>query len=255
MFTDTHTHPNLTSDPEGIVRRAIGAGVDRLIIPGVNIESFNSMNDLFTKFPENIRLAYGIHPSEVQEETEVYALRDVLRSYLKNSPANSLIAIGEIGIDLYHDRTFKEKQLVAFDEQLNLAEEINLPVIIHCREALEETLEVLQGHKSIPAVFHSFGGNATDVERILNAGNYFFGINGIVTFKNSNLRNVISLIPKEKILLETDTPYLAPVPYRGRQNESAYIPLIAKTVSEVLKTSVDEVAMLTRTNSETLFGF
>ena len=251
-FTDTHTHPYYNEDATGFVQRAIDAGVTRMIMPNVDAESIHPMKKLCAQFPDNLRMAMGLHPTEVKENAD-----KVLETVAKELfSGEKYVAVGEIGIDLYWDITFREKQMEIFDMQLNMAEKMNLPVIIHCRNGLDETLEVLGSHKGLSTVFHSFGGTTVDVERILSAGdNNYIGINGIITFKNSSLKDVVPAIPSERLLLETDSPYLAPVPYRGRLNESAYLPYIAKKIAESLKKDVEEVAETTTENSHRLFGF
>lgn len=252
MFTDTHTHPYYSEDADGFIQRALNANVDRMIMPNVDVSSIEPMKELAGKYPENIRMAMGLHPTEVKEngEEELSKILEELES------GTEYAAVGEVGIDLYWDKTFKDLQMKVFNAQLSAAERLNLPVIIHCREGLDETLEVLSAHGNVRAVFHSFGGTRADVERILKLNDrYYFGINGIVTFKNSNLRSVIPSIPKERVLLETDSPYLAPVPYRGKRNESAYLPYIAQTTADCYNMPLEELAALTRQNSIRLFGF
>ncbi len=163
------------------------------------------------------------------------------------------VAVGEVGIDLYWDKTFEAEQMEAFDIQLAAAESFGLPVIIHQREALAQTLEVLSGHKSVRAVFHSFGGSEADVERVRSLGDYYFGINGIVTFKNSGLASVLPHIGLDRILTETDAPYLAPVPYRGKRNESSYIPHIVDKIAASLSAERLDVEAATVANAKTFF--
>lgn len=252
MFTDTHTHPYYNDDAANFVERAIAAQVDRMIMPNVDMASLEPMKTLASKFPDNLRMAIGLHPTEVKENAEQVV--DQLMHEFDSNPV--YVAIGEVGMDLYWDKTFREKQMSVFDRQLFEAEKRGLPVIIHCREALDETLEVLDGHKNIHVVFHSFGGSTSDVERILKGGDdRYFGINGIVTFKNSKLKETLPAIPKERLMLETDSPYLAPVPYRGKPNESAYIPHIAAKIGETLNLTIEEIASLTAENSKRLFSF
>lgn len=247
---DTHSHPYYDTDSALFVEEALKAGVTKIVTPNVDIDSIEPMKRLADAFPQNIFMAMGLHPTEVNDNAEEILER--IMSELKHYPR--YIAIGEIGIDLYWDKTFKDKQMQIFDRQLAEATKADLPVIIHCREALSETLEVLENHKNISAVFHSFGGNATDVERILAQNQrYMFGINGIVTFKNSSLRETIPVIPSENLLLETDSPYLAPVPFRGKTNRSAYLPYIARSVADAKKMSVDDIALLTTNNAKAFF--
>ncbi|MDE5962247.1 MAG: TatD family hydrolase, partial [Duncaniella sp.] len=196
-------------------------------------------------------MAMGLHPTEIggSWESDLRIIHDELDA----NPAD-YIAVGEIGIDLYWDKTFKEEQMKAFSIQVDWAIERNLPVIIHCRDGLRETLEVLSAKKVKPkAVFHSFGGSVEDVKAIREIGDFYFGINGIVTFKNSGLHEVLPEIGIERIVLETDAPYLAPVPYRGKRNESAYIVKTAARVAEIMSMSVDDVSRMTSDNAIGLF--
>ncbi len=228
------------------VDRAVAAGVTMLVLPNVDRETSDAVLALHSLRPDNTRIALGLHPTEVHEnwQTELaYNLR-ILR---KN--ASSCVAVGEVGIDLYWDKTYEREQMMAFEEHLKVAQELSLPVIIHCREGLDRVLEVLQPYPNVAAVFHSFGGSIADVERIRRQGDYYFGINGIVTFKNSSLASVLPAIGIGRILTETDAPYLAPVPHRGKRNESAWIPCIVSRIAEVFAMSFDEVAHITHNNA------
>ena len=255
-FIDTHTHlylPSFETEEENssdVVARAIASGVDRLIFPNVDKTTVSPMHELADRFPDNIFVAMGLHPTEIGEDWE-----DVLSEIESHFGSNRrYVAVGEIGIDLYWDKTFADQQMQAFDRQIAKAVDLNLPVIIHSREGLDQTLEVLQGYRDVRAVFHSFGGTVKDVDAIRRVGDFYFGINGIVTFKNSGLKATLPAIGLERILLETDAPYLAPVPHRGKRNESSYIPLIAATVADALSTDTETVAEATTANAETLFG-
>ena len=238
MLIDTHTHlylDDFSSEESAVVERAISAGVQKLVFPNVDISTIEPMRKLHDCFPDNIFMAMGLHPTEV-DGAWGDTLGVVEKELIKHR--NDYIAIGEIGIDLYWDKTYKD----------------NLPIIIHCREGLSEVLEVLKNASSVPTgVFHSFGGTIEDVEAIRSIGDFYFGINGIVTFKNSKLKNVLPAIGADRILLETDSPYLAPVPYRGKRNESSYIVKTAQTVSEALDIPFEKVAELTSENAERLF--
>jgi len=254
MFTDTHSHPYYSETPDkavAIVRRAIASGVDRIIMPNVDLESIAPMTALAHQFPENLRMAIGLHPTEVNEAADDN-LCAILESFDREE---KYIAVGEVGIDLYWDVTFRNRQMDIFDRQLDFASAHDMPVIIHCRNGLDEVLECLSGHRDVRAVFHSFGGTVDEVERIRSLGDYYFGINGIVTFKNSTLRTVLPAIPTNRILLETDSPYLAPVPHRGKTNESSYLPFIAATIADSLAMTVEDIAATTAQNSLTLFGY
>lgn len=252
-FFDSHTHLYLpefnTSDtdtPALAVRRAIDAGVRRMMMPNVDLSTVEPLMRLAAEFPDNILTAAGLHPTEVDE-----AWRDRLDEIM--GMMNGYTAIGEVGLDLHWDKTYIAQQMQAFDRQLSLAEEMNLPVIIHTRDALDPTLEVLRSHPAARCVMHSFTGTPAEVERIRGAGDYFFGINGIVTFKNGRLEGTVQEITPSRLLLETDSPYLAPVPHRGSRNESSYIPLIAARVADILGLTVGEVAETTTANAAGLF--
>ena len=255
---DTHTHlydrafaAGCTDPMAGCcdaVDRAVAAGVNMMVLPNVDRESIGPLKALRALRPEVTAAAMGLHPTELG--TDWRATLDIIEAELRRG---GYCAIGEVGIDLYWDRTYEREQMLAFDAQLALAEEMSLPVIIHCREGLDRTLEVLQGHRGVSAVFHSFGGSADDVAAIRAEGDFYFGINGIVTFKNSGLREILPEIGSGRILLETDSPYLAPVPKRGRRNESAYLPYIAQTVADALEMSVEKLAEITTANAAEFF--
>ena len=254
MLIDTHTHlylDDFASEKTGTVRRALDSGVGQMIFPNVDLSTIEPMRKLHSEFPDNTFMAMGLHPTEIGTEWR----RDLakIKSELDSNPED-YVAVGEIGIDLYWDKTFRKEQLEAFSSQVDWALEKTLPVIIHCREGLSETLEVLKSKSIKPqAVFHSFGGSIEDVRAIRETGDFYFGINGIVTFKNSRLADVLPEIGLERILLETDAPYLSPVPYRGKRNESAYIVHTAKRIADTLGRSLQEVEMITSENARRLF--
>ena len=251
-FVDTHTHlylPEFDGENPDAVTRAIEAGVDRMIFPNVDLSSVGPLSGLASRYPGNVYMAMGLHPTEVKEDW-----RDVLSEIGDLlGDGRKYVAVGEIGVDLYWDKTFVDAQMQVFEKQVNDAVRLGLPVIIHCREGLDQTLEVLRGIRDVRAVFHSFGGTERDVEAIRKTGDFYFGINGVVTFKNSGLREVLPAIGIDRILLETDSPYLSPVPYRGKRNESARIPLIAGHIASLLDMEVDTVADVTTANAEAMF--
>ena len=256
MLIDTHTHlylPEFDIDGggEAAVRRALDAGVEHMIFPNVDLTSIEPMKLLHAKFPESTSMAMGLHPTEVGESwrDDLAQVEEELRSH-----RHDYVAVGEIGIDLYWDKTFAEQQMQVLERQMQWAQEMNLPVIIHCREGLDQTLEVLQGFGSSRGVMHSFGGTPEDVERIRSVVDYHFGINGIVTFKNSKLRDTLPAITLDRLLFETDSPYLAPVPHRGKRNESAYIVATASVVAQALGVAPQDVAAATSANARGLFG-
>jgi len=251
---DTHTHLYLEEfdgDETSAVDRAIQAGVSRMMLPNVDLGTVDRLVRLHGRYPDNTIMAMGLHPTEIGENMteDLSKIKDLLYS----SP-DDYKAVGEVGIDLYWDKTFREGQIAAFREQAEWALELDKPLIIHCREGLDDTLDVLSGFSHKPkAVFHSFGGSIEDVERIRAVGDFYFGINGIVTFKNSKLKDTLKAIPTDRLVLETDSPYLAPVPYRGKRNESAYIVKTAEAVAGFLGMDVEELAAITVRNAEKLF--
>ena len=252
MLFDTHTHlylPEFDSDRRDVMDRAVSAGVGRMLFPNVDLGTIAPMKSLRSEYPDITLMAMGLHPTEISERW-----RDDLAVIQDELDRDDYVAVGEIGIDLYWDKTYRKEQMEALACQLDWAVSRQMPVIIHCREGLTETLDVLAdfGGK-VRGVFHSFGGTVAEVEQIRRCGDFYFGINGIVTFKNSGLKDVLPEIGVSRILLETDAPYLAPVPYRGKRNESAYIVNTAQTVALSLSTEVDEVADITTKNAENLF--
>ncbi|MBD5191886.1 MAG: TatD family hydrolase [Bacteroidales bacterium] len=254
MFIDTHTHlylPEFAPDPAAAVDRAVDAGVGFMIFPNVDLSTVEPMKLLHSRRPEVTAMAMGLHPTEVNSDYR-QALNQIEAELLADP--SQYVAVGEIGIDLYWDKTFREEQMEVFRTQCRWAVDMDKPVIIHCREGLDETLEVLASLPEPPrGVFHSFGGTPEDVERIRRTGDFYFGINGIVTFKNSSLRNTIKHIDPERLLLETDAPYLAPVPMRGKRNESAFMIHTAAHVADSLGMTPQRLASLTTENAKRLF--
>lgn len=262
-MTDTHTHLylpefSIEGQPEGsyegqcaAVDRAVAAGVGCMIFPNVDLSTIGPMRAVHAMRPDVTYMAMGLHPTEVNETWhEALAATD---AEMANHPSD-YVAVGEIGIDLYWDRTYETAQMEVFDRQLALASRLDLPVIIHCRDAQDQVLEVLQARRNIKAVFHSFGGTTTDVEAIRRIGDYYFGINGIVTFKNSRVADTIPAIGIDRIVTETDSPYLAPVPYRGKRNESAFITYVNERLSDALGMPPSEISAAADLNARKLFN-
>lgn len=253
-FVDTHTHlymPEYDQDRDEVVRNALNAGVRRFILPNVDMASVPLMQAFAEKYPEVSSMAMALHPTEVGDDYK--DVLDVLGRNLYDA-SDDYIAVGEAGMDLYWDKTHEREQRDAFEQQVKWASDTKKPLIIHCREGLDATLDVLGKYPDVRGVFHCFTGSDEDVKRIREAGDYYFGIGGVVTFKKSTLPAVLEGIPLERVLLETDSPYLAPTPHRGKRNDSSYIPLIAAKVAEVYGTSVEEIASRTSENSLRLFG-
>lgn len=255
-LTDTHTHLYLeefggSDGAAAAVDRAVAAGVSLMVMPNVSLATVAPMKVLNAMRPEVTRMAMGLHPTEVSEGWSE-SLAEITREL--ESGRDLYVAVGEIGMDLYWDRTYREHQMQVFDRQCALACQLGLPVIIHCREALEETIEVISGHSGLRGVMHSFGGTPADVDRVRSRADLYFGINGIATFKNGRLDDTIREITAWRLLLETDSPYLAPVPHRGKRNESAYLIHTAAKCAAVLETALQDIADVTTGNARMLFG-
>lgn len=256
-MTDTHTHLYLADAYPGeecaAVERAIQAGVQTIMLPNVDTESIAPLLALREKYPENLFAAMGLHPTEVK--TNWPEQLNIIKQYIT---APGVIALGEIGMDLYHDTSMQEEQKEAFHRQLEWAREYNLPIILHQRGALDITLDILREEytSDIPGiVFHCFTEGAESVEKIRKViPDAFFGIGGVVTFKNAPaLREALHTIGIDKIVLETDAPWMAPTPHRGKRNESAYIPLIAERIGQELGLTPQQVEEHTDANARTLF--
>lgn len=250
---DTHSHIYLEefdADRNDVVNRAVAAGLRHLVLPNVDLETWPQMLATHQAYPAYTSMAMGLHPTSVNAE-----FRQQLEQTRELLDSHKFVAVGEVGIDLYWDTTFRNEQMEAFDVQQHWAEERGLPVIIHNRDALSEITEVFANYSgTLPrCVFHSFGGTRDDVDSIRRFGDFYFGINGVVTFKNSRLSETLAHIGLDRILLETDCPYLTPVPYRGKRNESSYVPYIAAKIADTLGVSIDEVSRTTDRNALDLF--
>lgn len=256
-LTDSHTHlyfEEYEPSPESAVERALASGVIHMILPGVNRDTVKPAKQLHSKYPDCTSVSVGLHPCDVKAETIEEELA-VVEQELNENPG-LYCAVGEVGIDLHWDATTLDLQMQAFDRQARKAISLGLPLIIHSRDGIDATLEVLRGLPDVPqAVLHSFGGSAKDAERVLEEfGQMYFGINGIVTFKKATTKEVLPVVPRNQLLLETDAPYLAPVPERGKRNESAYLVHTARFVANEMGMTVDALADLTTANAFRLFG-
>lgn len=252
QFIDTHCHlfaEEFDADRNEVVNRAISKGIDLLLLPNIDPESIAALKALHKDFPNNCLGMMGLHPCSVTADYE-----QKLKTIQKELAENTYIAIGEIGLDYYWDTTFKEEQIKTFRTQLQWAKELQLPVAIHTRNSFEDAITIVEEEldENLKGVFHCFGGSEKDAERIMACG-FFMGIGGVVTFKNSNLKEVIKKVPLTSLLLETDAPYLAPVPYRGKRNESSYIIEIANKLAEIKEVTVSEIAAKTTENAKKLF--
>lgn len=251
-LVDTHAHIYLhhfQNDLDEAIIRAKQTHVHKIILPNIDRSTIEPMLDLSEKFPEFFFPTIGLHPGSVKDNysNELKVIENAARS-------KTFFAIGEIGIDCYWDTTFLKEQIDAFEFQLDLARQLELPVIIHCRDSFDLIIQSLEKFKGkIRGVFHAFTGNYSQVEKVLNLG-FKFGIGGVVTFKNSGLSSVVAKIPLEDILLETDSPYLTPAPHRGKRNESSYLIHIAEKIAAVKNKSLGEVSEITSGNASLLFG-
>ncbi len=250
---DTHTHIYLDEFDEDrveVVKRALESGVEHLILPNVDLATIEPMHNLHDIFPETTSVAMGFHPTEVNSGWK-QSLAEVEQWFARRKYA----AVGEIGIDLYWDKTYREEQKRVLDTQLHWAAELGLPVILHCREGLDTILEVFDEYVGeLPqGVFHSFTGTPEEVRRIRRYGDFYFGINGIVTFKKSIIPATLPEIGLDRILLETDSPYLAPVPNRGKRNESANIPYICRCIATHFGLEENIVSQITDKSAHHLF--
>jgi TatD DNase family protein len=252
MFIDTHTHlysEEFNEDRTAAINTAINNSVTKLYLPNIDSNSIDGMLQLEKEFPDNCFAMMGLHPCSVKEN-----YLDELTIVKKWLDKRKFIAIGEIGIDLYWDKTFITEQEIAFKKQIDWALEYNYSIVIHCRNAFDEIFTILQSYSKLPkGIFHCFSGDVEQAQKILALKNFKLGIGGVVTFKNSGLDKVVETISIEDIVLETDSPYLAPMPYRGKRNESSYIPLIAKKVAELKNISIEEVENVTTNNANFIF--
>lgn len=251
VLTDTHTHLYLdkfSDDLDKVVNRAFEKKVTRLFLPSISHKHFKSMLNLKNKFPNNIFLMSGLHPCYVNENYEFEL--DQVKMYIDE---NDIVAVGEIGIDLHWKKDNLDLQINIFEKQIDIANKHNLPVVIHCRESLTEILKVLKNKKvNCGGVFHCFTGTFEDAKQIIDLG-FKLGIGGVVTFKNGNIDKFLNQIDIKNIVLETDSPYLAPTPHRGKRNESSFTYLICKKISEIYQLSYTEVAQITTQNSIEIF--
>jgi TatD DNase family protein len=251
-FIDTHTHiflEEFDTDRNETIERAIHAGVGKMILPNVDSQTITPMLETCKLSPGNCFSAIGLHPCSVKENyiQELQCIENALNS-------NKFIAIGEIGIDLYWDKTHINEQKIALYKQIEWALHYNLPVILHCRESIDIVLEIVSNYKKLRGVFHAFSGSVEQAKKAIDLG-FYLGIGGVVTYKNSGLVNVLSHFSPQNIVLETDSPYLTPVPHRGKRNESAYIIHIAEKLAEIFNTEINDVASITTRNAEELFHF
>ena len=254
LMIDTHSHiysEEFDADRDEVILRAQHAGVTKIILPNVDSDSLPRLLKLEARYPDYCYAAVGLHPESVKEnyQKELYVIREELER-------RRYIAVGEIGIDLYWDKTYQTEQILAFQTQVEWAIEFNLPVIIHVRNSHNETIQALKPYagKGLKGVFHCFGGTPEEAAEIFSLGDFKLGIGGVVTFKNSGLAASLMHIPPENLVLETDSPYLTPAPFRGKRNESAYTVLVAEKLAQVYDMSVGEIDRITTENACSVFS-
>ena len=250
---DTHSHIYLEQfddDRAEAIARAKMVGIERIILPNIDSESIDRLYQTEKDFAGFCYAAMGLHPTSVNA-----SYQDELSVVEKQLKERSYVAIGEIGIDLYWDKTYLTEQIIAFEQQLEWALQYNYPVIIHSRDSHNEIMASLKkfASRNLTGVFHSFGGTIKQAQEILNFGGFKLGINGVVTFKNSGLDNVLAQLNPEDLVLETDSPYLAPIPFRGQRNETAYLSLIKNKLAEIFNISEAEIDKITTQNTKTIF--
>ncbi len=253
QFVDTHTHlfsPSFDEDRTEIVQRAIKAGVETMLLPNIDVESIEPMYNLCAQFPQNCFPMMGLHPGSVDEKWEENL--EIIRTNLferKNC------AVGEIGMDLYWDKTFVNEQAEAFRRQVNWAKELNLPIVIHAREAFDEIFAIVDelNDERLTGVFHCFTGTLEQAKKIQNYGGFKLGIGGVLTYKKAGLDEILKDVDLSELILETDSPYLPPTPHRGKRNESAYLLHVAEKLADVKGISLTEVAQITTKNANELF--
>ncbi|MGZ5221229.1 MAG: TatD family hydrolase [Chitinophagaceae bacterium] len=250
FLIDTHAHiylPEFADERGKIIERGKDAGVVAIYLPAIDSLTHEAMLSTEGEYPL-CKSMMGLHPCSVKENYagEIQVVRDYLQQ-------RNFIAIGEIGLDFYWDKTFTQQQYEAFHQQIELALQYNLPIVIHSRDAVDECIEVVCQYTDLRGVFHCFSGNKEQAEKIIGM-NFFLGIGGVVTFKNAGLDKVVEQIGLSSVVLETDSPYLAPVPFRGKRNEPSYTKLVAEKIGLLLNIAVEDVASITSQNAKKLFG-
>ncbi|WP_029904230.1 TatD family hydrolase [Prevotella sp. 10(H)] len=251
---DTHSHiysEEFDNDIDDVIERSKQAGVEKILLPNIDVESLGRLHAISDQYKGYCIPMMGLHPTSVGEDWKEQL--DLIKQQFSE---RSYIAVGEIGLDLYWDKTYEKEQRLIFEEQLCWSIEYNLPVAIHSRDAIFQCIECIRnvGADRLRGVFHSFGGSEEELEKILSLGNFLLGINGVVTFKNSTLSTILRKTDLNHIIIETDAPYLAPVPYRGKRNESSYTVKVVEKLAEIYETTLEEVGQITTQNAAELFS-
>ena len=253
-FIDTHSHlysEQFDNDRTTAINEAIALGIDTILLPNISSKYTNNLLKLCNQFPENCFPMMGLHPCDVSEENFDSEMQHVEIELA----TNKYIAVGEIGLDLYWDKTKIEVQKRAFIHQIKLAKKYQIPIAIHVREAFDEAIKIVESlnDNTLRGVFHCFTGSIVEAKRVIDLKDFYLGIGGVVTFKNSGLDQTIKEISLKNLILETDSPYLAPVPFRGKRNESKYLTKIAEKIAEIKNMTIKEIAEITTANAKKLF--
>ena len=251
---DTHCHidnERFDEDIDDVIQRSKDAGVEKIYLPGVDVPGIQKMLDIADKYPDYIIPMVGIHPTDVTPNYKEDL--GIIREWLGK---RKFAAVGEIGVDLYHDKSMIKEQMDAFEQQIKMALEFNLPINIHVRDAFNEAFEVLESFErnTVRGAFHCYSGSKEIAERVFRLGDFYLGIGGVVTFKNAKLPEVIKHVGLDRIVLETDAPFLAPMPLRGQRNESAYLVNVVNFIADTLGMSPNAVADITTRNAEKLYS-
>lgn len=254
MLIDTHSHiytEDFSHDMDDVVQNAYNNNIKKIVLPNINSGTVKRLLDLSDSYPHLCYPLMGLHPTSVSSD-----YRDEIQAVEYWLEKRKFYGIGEIGIDLYWDKTYANEQAEAFRHQLKLAKSLQLPVVIHLRNSFNEVYQIVKEEQdgSLKGIFHCFSGDETEARKIIDLG-FLLGIGGVVTYKNSNLAEVLCHVELQNLVLETDAPYLPPVPKRGRRNESSYLIYIAQKISEIFETPVEKVADITSANARNLFGF
>ena len=259
MIINTHSHiydEAFDADREEVFQRALEAGVEMLLLPNTDETTIKPMMEFYEQHPDNVRVMMGLHPEEVKEDykTRLRIIEKEISPLAALGRNDGMVGIGEIGLDFYWDDTFKKEQIEVLTEQLHWAKELGLPVSLHTRNAFREMFKILDHEQDgrLAGVMHCFNGTFDEAKTALSYG-FHLGLGGVITYKNCGVKDYLAEIPREKIVLETDDPYLPPVPYRGQRNEPAYIVKTAEKVAEIYGVTIEEVCKITTENAKKLF--
>ena len=253
-FIDTHTHlfaSEFDNDIDIVIKNALDNGISKMLLPNIDSTTTTKMLQLCDRHPNNCYPMIGLHPCSVKKdnlEKEISHVEQMLSQ-------NKFIAVGEIGLDLYWDKSTLDLQKIAFESQIEIAKKYQLPIVIHVRDSFDEAIEIVErlNDYNLSGVFHCFTGNLEEAQRIINLKNFYLGIGGVVTFKNGGINKIINQVSLDRIILETDSPYLSPTPFRGTRNESKYLLNIAHKMAELYNINIEDIAKKTTKNAIDLF--